>query len=263
MKFSSWRFLDTNKRDAAWNMAIDESLLSNYREGDPPIFRLYEWESSLSFGRSQNVASSLDIDRLTIDQVPFVRRMSGGGILAHGHDISYAIIIPRSEVNSLGIKKSYKHLSQFLIEFYSMLGLKPMYAAQTQIKNKKSEICLTGREEYDIVVENKKIGGNAQRYQKNALLQHGSIPLSLEGASFEALFKKDRVISQATSLQKLGVTLSAKEIKTLLREAFLKHFQSDFLETQLTQSEYKSAANLNKIKYSNQQWNLYGKYDTA
>ena len=109
----------------------------------------------------------------------FSKRMTGGGVLFHGHDISYSLIIPNSFMKELSVKQSYEKICTFLLEFYKELDLNVMYAKDDMNTIlSKSAFCQVGFEAYDILANGKKIGGNAQRRAKKAIFQHGSIPLN-------------------------------------------------------------------------------------
>src|SRR5437667_11911706 len=76
---------------AAMNMATDEALLGY---ATIPSIRFYRWASpALSFGyfgRFAEVASyAYGCD--------LVRRWTGGGIVFHGEDLTYSIVIPVSD----------------------------------------------------------------------------------------------------------------------------------------------------------------------
>ena len=106
-------------------MAIDESLLKNFNEGDLPILRLYRWdENSATIGISQDVKQYSHI----VKNNNIAKRITGGGVLFHGHDISYSLVIPSSYLENLSIKKSYEYICGFILEFYKTLGLRVSFA---------------------------------------------------------------------------------------------------------------------------------------
>src|SRR3954471_19035556 len=82
---------DLEPRPAALNMAVDEALLA---DASLPILRFYRWrQPSLSFGyfgRYAEVESQADRREI-------VRRWTGGGIVPHGDDLTYSIVIPASD----------------------------------------------------------------------------------------------------------------------------------------------------------------------
>jgi lipoate-protein ligase A len=73
------------------NMAIDEALLESLTL---PAVRFYRWQSpALSFGyfgRFADVASYQS-------ERDLVRRWTGGGIVFHGEDLTYSILIPAND----------------------------------------------------------------------------------------------------------------------------------------------------------------------
>src|SRR5262244_1621024 len=82
---------DVVPRSAAMNMAIDEALL----ESAPiPSIRFYCWQSAaLSFGYFGNFCDVA----IYAGERDLVRRWTGGGIVLHGDDLTYSIVIPSSD----------------------------------------------------------------------------------------------------------------------------------------------------------------------
>src|SRR6266705_1784523 len=83
---------DATPRSAAMNMAIDEALLEC---AVVPSIRFYRWDSpALSFGYFGNFADVATYAALR----DVVRRWTGGGIVFHGDDLTYSVIIPAHHV---------------------------------------------------------------------------------------------------------------------------------------------------------------------
>jgi lipoate-protein ligase A len=81
-------YQDLTPRPAAINMAIDETLLETAKI---PSIRFYRWDSpALSFGYFGKFADVADYAA----ERDLVRRWTGGGIVFHGYDLTYSIIIP-------------------------------------------------------------------------------------------------------------------------------------------------------------------------
>ena len=79
---------DDTPRSAAMNMAIDEALLECAKI---PSIRFYRWTSpALSFGY---FGKFVDVATYAT-QRDVVRRWTGGGIVFHGDDLTYSVIIP-------------------------------------------------------------------------------------------------------------------------------------------------------------------------
>src|SRR5436853_7239892 len=82
---------DIPSRSAALNMAIDEALLET---AAVPTIRFYQWDHpALSFGYFGRFA---DVANHSNDR-DHVRRWTGGGIVFHGDDLTYLVVVPASE----------------------------------------------------------------------------------------------------------------------------------------------------------------------
>ncbi len=195
------------------NMRIDKELFEGFIPSNMPIFRVYEWESSFTYGLSQSMDNLKNDEHLGGYDDNHAQRMTGGGILFHGNDISYSLVIPTTYVKGLSVKESYEVICGFLMEFYKRLGLNPVYAKDLEdINLSKSHYCQEGFEPYDILVDGKKIGGNAQRRSKEAIFQHGSI--SIDNSTY----------NMGHTLEDLGVKISFKNAKELLVKSFAHTF---------------------------------------
>ncbi|KYJ86603.1 hypothetical protein AS592_07320 [Sulfurovum riftiae] len=256
----TWRFIDSGTASAQWNMAVDEALLSAYKENDLPILRLYRWEEpSLSLGRFSHFQETLQLQKTQSSGVAYVRRITGGGILVHGGDISYSLIVPRSFVQKKGVRNSYRYLCGFLIKLYRDLGLDAGFAYDLQIPETKSPICLAGTEAYDIIIGGRKIGGNAQRHTRQALLQHGSIPLRLDKERFEALFSEDSGLSLTNTLDTLQIDMTEERLSLEIQKAFNETLGTIVQTGSLSAEELMLAERLFKEKYSQEAWNVHAK----
>ena len=209
----TFALLVSEKSSAKENMRIDKGLFEAFKASGQPQFRVYEWEESFTYGISQKMEVLENDEHLKKYGDNHAQRMTGGGILFHGNDISYSLVIPTSYVHGLSVKESYEMICDFLMEFYKKLGLDPVYAKDIEeIELLASHYCQKGFEPYDILVDGKKIGGNAQRRTKEAIFQHGSI--SLDNTTY----------SMGNSLEDLGVKIGYKEAKALLIESFAQSF---------------------------------------
>lgn len=258
LKKTLWRFIDTKRGPAYWNMAVDETLLEGYQEGALPILRLYGWEPSLSIGRFSTLHSGIDIPKAEEAMVPMVRRVTGGGVLVHGGDLSYTLIVPRDYLKNTGVKESYRHLCGFLLRLYEKLGHNASFVSDTSSEEVKSDICLAGYEAYDIVINGEKMGGNAQRYTRDVLFQHGSIPMSLDASRFTSLFTGDSGLERAAALDRLGTPVTYASLCDLVKEAFCETYNTELLPEPLCASEEERAKELMANKYTQKRWNYDG-----
>ena len=84
------------KNCAAMNMAIDEAILLSQKAQPCPTLRFYDWtQPAFSFGYFQDIAAAVDVPACRADGIELVKRMTGGGTVVHGWELTYTLILPR------------------------------------------------------------------------------------------------------------------------------------------------------------------------
>jgi len=260
-----WRIIDTGSADPFTNMAFDETLLRGYSlHASPPTLRLYGWQpAALSLGYSQDAEYELDLEFCRRAGLPFVRRITGGGIIRHSNELTYSLVCSKED---LGIPEhvlsSYKTISSFLIEFYKRLGLDAKFACDASPGEKlgsASALCFASKEKYDIVVDGRKIGGSAQKRCRDVTFQHGSIPIAggaLEDLSFLRNKKAASTAEPASLEELLNRKVNAAELSGSLIESFKTTFGVTVEAGRLSAGEEKMFKDLKARKYESREWNF-------
>jgi lipoate-protein ligase A len=159
---------DSEPRSAALNMAVDEALLES---ATSPTLRFYRWRGlALSFGY---FGSYVDVAAQRSDR-EIVRRWTGGGVVPHGDDLTYSVIIPASHPffarSSLTI---YSDLHDAIREALKASGIDATLA--NSVSPKVSENCFANAVRADVISQGRKIAGAAHRRSRAGLLHQGSI----------------------------------------------------------------------------------------
>lgn len=269
-----WNVLNSGHLDAATNMAIDELLLKWHSEGKiPPTIRFYGWQKpSLSIGHFQNVDKTIDLKGVLKHQCDFVRRLTGGSAVLHDNEITYSIIVSEDHPKiPSSVNEAYYILSQGLLEGYRILGIEADFAPYTKQKLKsRSAVCFESPAIYEMVVDGKKISGNAQTRKDGVLLQHGSIPMSFDADMLFDLFQfpSERVRErQRNTFLKRTISINEATGKQhtyeMLQLAFLKGFQRSLnistAPMELTKEQNEDIADLVNTKYRTNAWNTLKK----
>jgi lipoyl(octanoyl) transferase len=248
---STWRLIDTGLLSGAENMAIDEALLSSFDpEKSLPVLRLYGWSpAAFSYGRFQDPAETLALGKCRAAGVQVVRRITGGGLLYHGNELTYSLVCPASFVSSaLGVKEAFFQLTAFLLAFYHKLGLAAVHAADyyggTKRLGGRTALCFAGTESCDILINGRKIGGNAQRRVKQVIFQHGSIPLRQMAAESQQylLSAAPQLVTGTTSLADEGVAVDRDTLAAMLSAAFREVFNVTLHPAPLSRKEQEYTA---------------------
>lgn len=163
-----WRLLPHNLNNYYYQMALDEAiLLSVASNKSPPTLRFYHWiKPAVSIGYFQSVKKGVNIANCKKDKVAIFRRMTGGGAVYKDPkgEINYSLIIKENDpLIPSSIVDSYRAIEQGLITGLAYSGLKTEYSGIN-----------------DVVLNGKKISGNAQTRKNGAILQHGTILLDFD-----------------------------------------------------------------------------------
>lgn len=198
--------LPTRTAGAAENMAVDFLLLQRYPHAAGPRFRHYDWRApAFTFGYSQKIAFVREqlsrlaaADEANGERFDLCRRPTGGGLVDHRNDWTYALVIPRGHpLEELRATQSYRLIHETLASALREQGAaavtKPCPAdgagadeadercqagTRPAVQEPGPEgVCFQRVEIYDVVQPGTgvKIAGAAQKRNKHGLLFQGSI----------------------------------------------------------------------------------------
>lgn len=176
-------------RWGAENMALDQYLLDLAAERQCVFLRVYRWRvPTLSLGYFQAYAER-ETHRAS-RTIEVVRRATGGGAIVHHFDWTYCVIVPDSlrwnrqqaSANIGSNQALYDLLHDAVVSWlnrHSVSTGKWSADCQAPASSKAAEfLCFNRRSCGDVVWQERKIMGSAQRRRPGALLQHGSLLLA-------------------------------------------------------------------------------------
>ncbi len=198
------------------NMEIDTSLAEESERRGVFHFRWYGWKGlSLSFGYSQKAL----FETYRVD-VPKVLRPTGGGILIHGWDISYAFTTPSGVFGS--VLDLYRFISRIFVETFRGLGINATFSRNKKGNYRQRVLCQLVPTFGEVVVGNKKLVASAVReFKRGNFLIHGSVYISYNPTLAGKLLKTDPEVLKNTvaTLSEVGLK------KRLLMEFFEKELR--------------------------------------
>ncbi|PTY05178.1 lipoate--protein ligase family protein [Opitutaceae bacterium EW11] len=177
---------------AAENMATDFMLLQRYPNEQDIRFRHYDWHRpAFTFGYSQKiefVRGQLPAGEV----VELCRRPTGGGVVDHRADWTYALVVPRGHpAYDVRATESYRIVHACIAEAFRALKqpavLHERPAAAPDGKPAGPGICFIQAELYDVIspANGRKIAGAAQKRTKHGLLFQGSIARQVVSAQLD------------------------------------------------------------------------------
>jgi lipoate-protein ligase A len=180
---------DTTPREATLNMALDEVLAET---APRPTLRTYGWvRPSISFGYfgsyQEAIAAGPGAD--------VVRRATGGGMVVHGDDFTYALAIPRRNGSLESDPQTvYRRVHERIARVLNASG----YAVGLAPDARATASCFAGWSRDDLLMGGKKIGGAAQRRTRFGLLLQGSLQAVALPEAFKARFAASLAVQVAT-----------------------------------------------------------------
>lgn len=146
------KFLILNTTNPHINLAIEEYLFLN---ADDDIFMLWQNEPTVVIGKNQNAFLELNMQYIKDSQIHIARRITGGGAVYHDlGNVNYTFISKKKGNDGI----DFEHFTKPILEALSTLGL---------------SASLSGRN--DILIDGKKISGNAQHSSSGKVLHHGTL----------------------------------------------------------------------------------------
>jgi lipoyl(octanoyl) transferase len=286
---TNWRLIEDGYHDGAWNMAVDEALMVAVAHGEaPPTLRLYGWRpAAVSLGYFQAADEGLDHAEIARLGFGLVRRPTGGRAILHDDEVTYSVTIPEAEVpHGHSVMASYRVISRGVEAGLQLLGVgaqlvdkRPAGAEASPdaagdghaatgtapAKTGLPTVCFAKASRCDMVVDGRKIVGSAQVRRQGAILQHGSVPMTIDlgahGAVMPGVAGKPEELSGAACgvADALGRPIAFPELCEAIVEGFREALEITFARGDLSAGEQEQAEQLYREKYLTERWNLEGK----
>ena len=265
MTTTRWRLIVDAPGDAAWNMAFDEATLQHARRDNVATLRFLDWDRpAITIGYAIDAPGSLDLDECERRGVPVVRRVTGGGMVLHGSDLTYAITFPRSAIApDEGLIETYRTINRAFAEALQRFGVESALLDDAAESARPAGACFARPTRYDLVVGGRKLVGNAQRRRGQWLLNHGSMLLD---DGYRELLPLLRDEAEAAAFAENSVTLSSLVSRVPSRSDLIRAVADAFADVlgiglepaSATDEELALADELAARKYRSPQWNLRG-----
>lgn len=234
-----------HEEDVFFNFAVEEYFVENYNN---PVFILWKNKPNVMVGRNQNTYAEINEEFCKDNNIDIVRRLSGGGaVYSSPENFQYTLIIDKNEHSNI----SFKSLARPLIAFLKTLDIDAEF---------------TGRN--DILIDGKKVSGNAQYHNKNILLHHGTILFDVDINQLTKSLTPDlakltakgikSIRSRITTIkERLSGEMTVDEFIEQFMQFQLKSSKSNFIK-ELSQAEKKEILKIKENRWDQWSWN-YGK----
>ncbi len=269
-----WRIIVHGKLGSAENMAIDEAIMLAIEAGKSlPTIRFYDWNpATVSCGFNQRALDEIDFEEVKLRGYGFVRRPTGGRVVLHKNEVTYAVITPSIDKFKGGITDTYAEISKALAKGLTLLGV-PIEFEKGELTASEQRVnanpCFTSTSRYELKCLGKKIVGSAQVRKGKMLLQHGSILLHANQEEVAWLVpglepeKKEKL---ARFLQRKTISINQAQnnnynfdkVTEKLIQGFKEQWNDDefVFESDISNYERELMIELTESKYARDNWNF-------
>lgn len=254
-----WRLIPEESRRGPLQMALEEVAAETAANGGPRTVRVYRWEpSTLSLGYQQ-APETVDWTYCERAGIDVTRRQTGGGGIYHdaAGDISYSIVAPADELPG-NLMESYERLCEPILDAFAEMGVDAAFATAKQPSIHQPACYLRGiHPAHDILANGRKISGNAQYRQRDAVIQHGSLSYARTPEAHLGVFETDSIgeetfTDRVTSIREERGTDRKTAVDAL--ETSLSAW-ADAVVGEWTGEELTRAREIAEAKYDHSEWN--------
>ena len=231
--------------DPSLNLAIEEHALRNI-DSTEDFLIFYINKPSIIIGRNQNTLEEINLEYVEEKGIHVVRRLSGGGAVYHDHGNLNFSFITNYDQHSL---HNFKKFTAPVIHVLKKMGV---------------EAELSGRN--DILVDGRKISGNAQFSTSKRMYSHGTLllnsdlsevgnALNVKMSKIESKGHKSVRSRVANISEFLAETIEIEDFRTLVLKGLteeLEHFET----YTLSEKEWESVYKIREERYANWDWNF-------
>ena len=237
-------YIESNSMDAKFNFALEKYLINTLDVADS-YFLFWNTNPTLMIGKFQNTISEINKAYADKKNITVVRRISGGGaIYTDPNGWQFSFINKKLEDSNLPFCKFTKPI----IEALKTIGV----TAYNSGRN-------------DILVDGKKISGNAQYKRKGVNLHHGSLLFNTDLEELVRTLNVDdeKIISKGIKSVKERVANISDYLQKKISSYQFRDLMIEFLTKGMDVYKLRDRdiKNINKIKeeqFNTWEWN-YGK----
>ena len=231
-------FISHDNHDAYFNLASEEYLL---KQKDGYYFYLWINSPAVIVGTNQNAVNEVNLSYVQDNGIKVVRRLTGGGAVYHDNgNLCYTVIAPYN-----GVDDYYKKFTAPVIEYLKSMGVNAEFGGRN-----------------DILIDGKKISGNAQTVYKDRIMHHGTILFNTDTSVLSKALNPSKLKLESKGIK--SVRSRVVNVKDYLPNFSIEQFKDGLKQRYLLASEeYKftdeDIQNIKKLvdeKYSRYEWNI-------
>ncbi len=227
-----------------FNIAAEEFILKNSSED---VLMLWQSEPSVVVGKHQNVLAEVNMDFVHENNIPVIRRISGGGTVYHDlGNVNLTLIQTMEKQENL---IDFRKFTQPVIDFLKQFGLEAYFEGKN-----------------NLTVKGKKFSGNSAHVFKNRVMHHGTFLYHTDLNRLEKVIHRGNSHIIDKSIKSIRATVgniseyleSPVSTETFVHRLglFLKDYYHIGITMDLSPEEQQAIEKLVEEKYTHWKWNV-------
>lgn len=160
-----------HETDPYFNLAAEEYVMDHF---DRDCFMLWRNAPAIIVGRHQNTLAEINVDYVRENELPVVRRLSGGGAVFHDlGNLNFTFIAGGGAGNHRN-EVDFRRFTQPILDALLGLGVDARFEGRN-----------------DLTIDGRKFSGNAEYVHRGRILHHGTLLFSARMADVAAALRPD------------------------------------------------------------------------
>ncbi len=230
--------------DPHFNLAAEEYVVKNFSDN---CFMLWRNRPSIIVGNHQNTLAEINYEYVKENNIDVVRRLSGGGAVFHDlGNLNFTFI---KNVDNNENKGDFSQYTRPIVEVLRNMGLNANFEGRN-----------------DIMIDGKKVSGNALNIQGNRVQHHGTLLFSSVMSDLSNALKanplkfKDKAVKSVKSrVGNINEFLDEQMDVLAFRDRIMDYILNKYEDAELyeyTEEDRRKINQLKREKYDTWEWNF-------
>ncbi|RMG01850.1 MAG: lipoate--protein ligase family protein [Nitrospirae bacterium] len=212
----------------------------------------------MSLGAFQK-AEEVNLEYCRAEDIPLVRRPTGGRAILHGREITYSFSAPNRPPFDGDLLMTYKLLGEAFLNGFCRAGLPVKWKGRREKGHvlSGSSLCFQSVSYGEITLCGRKVMGSAQKRWKEGFLQQGSIQLTLNYDGMIRAFTdvtREGIEKAMVGVLEIAPGIEEERLIAEIIRSFAERFGVTMEEGELSVYERSIAERLVAVKYGADAW---------